>query len=214
MHIQRMYRNSFNQSPPRGRRRLSVGNQDLSYSWRKYPRSRRFTFSRERGLVFSVSGPNPGSAIFDLGPQNSRGFRALKVWLALQEVGRAGYVQTIGTDIALARELFEQVRCWSELQALTQSPSITTFRFVPPDLSHGGDDEESYLNWLNSELLTRLQNSGEAYLSNAIMHEKFALRACIVNFRTSAADIEALSSSREILRPSIENIPRHRSDGG
>jgi aromatic-L-amino-acid decarboxylase len=41
-------------------------------------------------------------------------------------------------------------------------------------------------------LLTRLQNSGEAYISNAVIEGKFLLRACIVNFRTSLADIEAL----------------------
>jgi aromatic-L-amino-acid decarboxylase len=45
---------------------------------------------------------------------------------------------------------------------------------------------------LNTELLTRLQNSGEAYLSNAVIDGKFALRACVVNFRTSLEDIEAL----------------------
>ena len=44
------------------------------------------------------------------------------------------------------------------------------------------------------ELLTRLQNSDEAYLSNAVIDGKFALRACIVNFRTSGKDIEALPS--------------------
>jgi hypothetical protein len=46
---------------------------------------------------------------------------------------------------------------------------------------------------LNLELLTRLQHSGEAYLSNAVIHGKFALRACIVNFRTTSADIAALA---------------------
>jgi hypothetical protein len=50
----------------------------------------------------------------------------------------------------------------------------------------------SYLDELNLELMTRLQASGEAYLSNAMVHGKFAMRACIVNFRTSLADIEAL----------------------
>ncbi|MGC2161766.1 MAG: hypothetical protein WA634_07665, partial [Silvibacterium sp.] len=48
------------------------------------------------------------------------------------------------------------------------------------------------LDQLNRDLLTRLQNSGEAYLSNAVVKGKFLLRACIVNFRTSLADIEAL----------------------
>ena len=129
---------------------------------------------------------------FDLGPQNSRGFRALKVWLALQQAGRDGYVQMISDDIRLAAELFRLIPQYSELQPLTQGLSITTFRFVPPDLASGSDEAENYLNALNNELLTRIQNSGEAYLSNAVVNGKFALRACIVNFRTTQVDIEAL----------------------
>jgi glutamate/tyrosine decarboxylase-like PLP-dependent enzyme len=136
---------------------------------------------------------------FDLGPQNSRGFRALKVWLALQQVGRQGYVQMISEDIRLAAGLFAQLPLFAELEAFTQSLSIATFRFVPRDLVSSAAvaescaaEVESYLDQLNRELLTRLQNSGEAYLSNAIIHGKFALRACIVNFRTSSADLQAL----------------------
>ena len=45
---------------------------------------------------------------------------------------------------------------------------------------------------LNQELLTRVERSGEAFLSNATIDGRFALRACIVNFRTSQADIDAL----------------------
>jgi glutamate/tyrosine decarboxylase-like PLP-dependent enzyme len=129
---------------------------------------------------------------FDLGPQNSRGFRALKVWLALQQIGREGYAGLIGRDVALAAELFAQVGRYPELEALTQSLSIATFRFAPEELRGGGTDAEAYLTRLNSELLTRLQNSGEAYLSNAVVRGKFALRACIVNFRTLSTDVEAL----------------------
>jgi glutamate/tyrosine decarboxylase-like PLP-dependent enzyme len=129
---------------------------------------------------------------FDLGPQNSRGFRALKVWLALQQVGREGYEQTISGDIRLARALFDRIPQFAELEPLTQSLSITTFRFVPTDLDASDPKTAAYLDKLNLELLTRLQASGEAYLSNAVVHGKFALRACIVNFRTSLGDIEAL----------------------
>jgi aromatic-L-amino-acid decarboxylase len=128
----------------------------------------------------------------DYGPQNSRGFRALKIWLALQQVGRKGYEQMLSDDIRLAKELYELVAKQPELQAFTRSLSITTFRYIPSDLKSGSERIEEYLNQLNTELLTRLQNSGEAYLSNAVIHGKFALRACIVNFRTSLADIEAL----------------------
>jgi aromatic-L-amino-acid/L-tryptophan decarboxylase len=128
---------------------------------------------------------------YDLGPQNSRGFRALKVWLALQHVGREGYVRMIAEDIRLSGELFAALPRYPELEALTQSLSIATFRFVPIDLKPGEATAE-YLDQLNRELLTRLQNGGEAYLSNAVIQGKFALRACIVNFRTSASDIHAL----------------------
>jgi glutamate/tyrosine decarboxylase-like PLP-dependent enzyme len=128
---------------------------------------------------------------FDLGPQNSRGFRALKVWLALQQAGREGYVEMIAEDMRLSRELFAEVSHFPELEAMTQSLSIATFRFVPSGLEPG-DAAQAYLDQLNRELLTRLQNDGEAYLSNALIQGKFALRACIVNFRTSLPDVHAL----------------------
>ncbi len=130
----------------------------------------------------------------DIGPQNSRGFRALKVWLALRQVGREGYVRMISDDIRLAQELYRRVADHPALQAFTQSLSITTFRYRPPDLRARSEAIETYLNHLNRELLTRLQNSGEAHVSNAVVNGQFALRACIVNFRTSLADIDALPS--------------------
>jgi aromatic-L-amino-acid/L-tryptophan decarboxylase len=129
---------------------------------------------------------------YDLGLQNSRGFRALKVWLSLQQVGRSGYERMIADDIALSRKLFEGVRRYPELEPITQSLSIATFRFVPANLDRSGAESQAYLDKVNHELLARLQNSGEAYLSNAVIKGKFALRACIVNFRTTVDDIEAL----------------------
>lgn len=53
---------------------------------------------------------------------------------------------------------------------------------------------KSILDKLNRELLTHLQNTGEIYLSNAVVEGKFALRTCIVNFRTSMEDIEEVPS--------------------
>ena len=81
-----------------------------------------------------------------------------------------------------------------EFEPLTQSLSITTFRFVPPDLRPqiGTPAVESYLNRLNQELLTAVEKSGQAFLSNALVGGRFALRACIVNFHTTLGDIEAL----------------------
>src|SRR5256712_1875174 len=126
---------------------------------------------------------------YEYGPQNSRGFRALKVWLAMRQVGREGYVEMIADDIHLAQELYRLVEEHHELQAFTQGLSITTFRYVPPDLTTGSEQVEAYLNQLNAELLIRLQKSGEVALSNAVVGGAFLLRACIVNFRTTLEDI-------------------------
>ena len=130
----------------------------------------------------------------DLGMQNSRGFRALKVWLALRQVGRDGYVKMIGDDIRLAKHLHSLASAHPELEALSCGLSITTLRYVPPELRArvGSADAEEYLNRLNTDILSRIELGGEAFLSNAVVEGKFALRACIVNFRTSFEDIEAI----------------------
>jgi len=129
---------------------------------------------------------------FECGMQNSRGFRALKVWLALRQVGREGYVRMIADDIGLSKALYRIVREHPELEACTQGLSITTFRYVPRGLKAGEPAAEEYLNKLNYELLTRLQRSGETFLTNAVIRGKFVLRACFVNFHSTLADVEAL----------------------
>ena len=128
---------------------------------------------------------------FERGPQNSRGFRALKVWLGLRQAGREGYVRMIREDIALAREMYDAVAATPELEAMTHSLSITTFRYVPADIT-GIEDRETYLNALNQALLERLQRDGDVFVSNAVIDGHVALRACIVNFRTTRADVTAL----------------------
>ena len=130
----------------------------------------------------------------DLGPQNSRGFRALKVWLALQQAGRQGYVRMIGDDIGLSRRLHAAVADHPELEAVTQELSISTFRYVPRDLRDevGTVGAEAYLNELNEALLERIQLSGETFVSHAVIRGRFVLRACIVNMRTGPADVDAV----------------------
>jgi glutamate/tyrosine decarboxylase-like PLP-dependent enzyme len=131
---------------------------------------------------------------FDFGPQNSRGFRALKVWLALRQAGRAGYMRAIGDDMRLARHLYKVLGNHPEFEVFTQNLSITTFRYVPQSLRAGIGTEkvEAHLNRLNQELLNKIDASGETFLSNAIIDGKYALRACIVNFHTTLEDVEAI----------------------
>jgi aromatic-L-amino-acid decarboxylase len=132
----------------------------------------------------------------DSGPQNSRGFRALKVWLALKQVGAAGYRQMIGDDIRLSRVLAEAIGRHAELQLTTQELSITTFRYVPLDLRArvGEETVERQLDAINRQLLDRLQRGGEIFVSNAVVGGRYVLRACIVNFHTTRDDVEAVPS--------------------
>lgn len=141
---------------------------------------------------FEGTGGEPPLNYFEYGPQNSRGFRALKVWLAIQQAGLQGYKEMIADDCTLARELFAEVRKYSDLQPMTYGLSIATFRYIPEDVGQGSESSEKYLNELNEAILKRVQESGEAYLSNAIINGKFVLRACVVNFRTTRKEIRSL----------------------
>ncbi len=145
---------------------------------------------------------DPSTNYLELGPQNSRGFRALKVWLGLRQAGRDGYREMIGDDIRLARELHRRVEAEPRLEAMMCALSISTFRYVPEDLKPGAEAVDTYLNELNEGLLHRLNKSGEIFLSNAIVGDRFALRVCIVNFRTILADIEAVPAI--VLRHGVE----------
>ncbi|HEV8139380.1 MAG TPA: aspartate aminotransferase family protein [Pyrinomonadaceae bacterium] len=131
---------------------------------------------------------------FDYGPQNSRGFRALKVWLALRQVGAEGYRKMIADDICLSQAMAEAVSRQAELELITQDLSITTFRYVPLDLRTNLQEAkvEGYLDTLNREILDRLQAGGETFVSNAVVRGHYLLRACIVNFHTAQADVEAV----------------------
>ncbi len=131
---------------------------------------------------------DPPTNFHEWGPQNSRGFRALKVWTTIQQVGREGYERMIADDITLSMLMHRLADEHEELEPLTQSLSISTFRYVPAGLG-GRSDAAEYLNQLNSTLLARIQADGTAYLSNAVIDGVFALRACIVNFRTTEEDV-------------------------
>jgi glutamate/tyrosine decarboxylase-like PLP-dependent enzyme len=159
----------------------------------RHPGALRETFSYTPPYYrFDGEAEDPRTNYFELGPQNSRGFRALRVWLALRQAGREGYRRTIGEDIRLARALDACVRTEPRLEPWTLGLSIVTFRYVPEDVERGTKGGEEYLNRLNEELLHRLKTSGEVFVSNAVVRGSFLLRACVVNFRTTLADVEAV----------------------
>ena len=138
---------------------------------------------------FDSSADEPSLNYYEYGFQNSRGFRALKVWMALQQAGKNGYIKMINEDIELAQLLFKEARKHEELEAVSQNLSITTIRYIPLNYVREEGLDETYLNTLNEKILNELQQQGEVFLSNAVVEDKYCLRACIVNFRTSKKDI-------------------------
>jgi aromatic-L-amino-acid/L-tryptophan decarboxylase len=141
---------------------------------------------------FETEGDEPPINYYELGPQNTRGFRALKVWLGLRQAGRDGYVRLIGDDCRLAAALHRAAAAHPELEAGTLGLSIATFRYVPRDLDRGAVDADTYLDTLNETLLARLKTGGDLFVTNAVLDNRFWLRACIVNFSTTDADVAAI----------------------
>ena len=122
-----------------------------------------------------------------MGPQLSRSFWALKIMVSLLAYGTRAYSERIAHDVALARYLAELVEEHDELELMAPVElSICCFRYVPA--GYEGDDE--YLDRLNERLMAAVQVDGRVYFSNAVLHDRFVLRCCIVNFRTEAEHLE------------------------
>lgn len=156
---------------------------------------------------YNFSG-SPGSDITNYheeGFQNSRGFRALKVWVTLQQVGKRGYETMIREDIDLAKTLFEEVNRHNDFEAISHQLSIVTFRYITRDIPAGKKPEE-YLNALNKAILNRLQSEGDMFLSNAVVKGKYCLRACIVNFRTDRKDVVRVPEAIARIGNSVQQI--------
>jgi len=124
----------------------------------------------------------------EYGLQQTRGFRALKVWMSLKHHGLSGYAEAIARDIALAEHLARLVDASADLERLAAGLSVVCFRYVPP--AWRGD--AARLDKLNKALLETLQSNGQAFLSSTTFDDTFALRACIVNPRTRPEDLERL----------------------
>lgn len=128
----------------------------------------------------------------EYGFQQTRGFRALKVWMVLQSAGRQGLVQRIRRHNALAQHLASLVDSASDFERLAPvSLSIVCFRYIPQILK--GD--EAGIERTNRALAPLVQSSGETFLTSTMLHGQFALRACILHDATTEEDVEALLAS-------------------
>lgn len=139
-------------------------------------------------------------AFWDYGLELSRRFRALKIWMLLRYYGLRRISAAIAQNNTLAEYFAGCVNRSSDFELLAPVElSICCFRYVPPDkrakLLSADESERSQINAeldrLNERLLNAVQHDGRAYLSNITLCERYALRACIVNFRTTRADVDA-----------------------
>ena len=132
--------------------------------------------------------PIEGFAFFEESLELSRRFRALKLWISLRYHGFAAFRESIRKDLAQARRLAEAIKREPKLDLIAAGElSAVCFRFC-----RTGAKSEDELDEFNSELLARLLKRGRVYLSNATIAGKFCLRACIVNHRTTDADVDAV----------------------
>jgi glutamate/tyrosine decarboxylase-like PLP-dependent enzyme len=151
-------------------------------------RAARAAFSTEAADYIKTHGytDEEAFAFWDYGVELSRRFRALKVWMTLQYYGSRRIAEAISEDIALAAYLGEIVSQADDFELLAPVElSICCFRYVP---DRGMSEAE--LDRLNERIMEMVQKGGRAYLSNATVNGKFALRACVTNFRTTKSDIE------------------------
>jgi glutamate/tyrosine decarboxylase-like PLP-dependent enzyme len=122
-------------------------------------------------------------AFWDYGPELTRPFRALDLWLLIKFAGAERLGQAIEENIACAKYFEELVEGSEDFEMLAPVElSIFCFRYVPKGF--GGD-----LNALNERILVELQRGGSTYLSNATVRGRFALRGCVLNYRTTRADM-------------------------
>jgi aromatic-L-amino-acid/L-tryptophan decarboxylase len=140
-------------------------------------------------------------AFWDYGIELSRRFRALKIWLTLRYFGSRKISEAISEDIALGHYLARQTDEAEDFELLAPVElSICCFRYVPAALrtklrTAAADERtqiETEIDQLNTRIMHAVQRGGEAYLSNATIKGRFALRVCITNFRTTRSDLDTL----------------------
>ena len=118
----------------------------------------------------------------DLGPDLSRGFRALKAWFTIKTYGADALGRAISGTCDLAGYAAGRIEAHPELELLAPVPlNIVCFgyRCADPDA-------------VNAAVAVALQESGVAAPSTARVNGRLAIRAAIVNHRTERRDIDAL----------------------
>jgi aromatic-L-amino-acid decarboxylase len=141
-------------------------------------------------LVHDPDSPVAGPVSFnERGPELSRSFKALKVWMGLKRHGRRGYAAAVEHDVAMARFLADEVKSRPDFELMAEPVlSIVAFRYRP----RNGPQDEDGLARLNRRIVNRLVGKGAFFLAPTLLKGRTAMRTAIVNFRTTEDDLRAL----------------------
>ena len=143
-------------------------------------------------------------ACWDYGPELSRRFRALKVWMLLKGVGLDSLSEAIETNLACARYLESLVQASDDFEMVAPVElSIFCFRHVPAQLRN---ESPEAIDAFNERLLVALRRDGSSYLSNATLAGRFALRGCVLNYRTTLRDMEILLDDLRRVAKSLTTV--------
>jgi aromatic-L-amino-acid/L-tryptophan decarboxylase len=127
---------------------------------------------------------------WDYGPELSRRFRALKVWMLLKGVGLNQLSEAIESNLACARHLESMVQASDDFEMVAPVElSIFCFRHLPMQLRSRPPEA---IDAFNERLLVAVQRDGSSYLANATLGGRFALRGCVLNYRTTLSDMAIL----------------------
>jgi aromatic-L-amino-acid/L-tryptophan decarboxylase len=126
----------------------------------------------------------------EYGLQLSRGFRALKIWLALKSYGVDHHRRLIEQNVAQAHYLAAQIDATPELVRMAPvALQIVCFRYQSKALPLPLQDR------VNEEILLRLQEEGIAVLTSTLLDGRLVLRCSITNHRTRREDLDLLVES-------------------
>ena len=161
------------------------------HKWLNVPYDCGFAFLRDPAPLHATFGFSaaylPGDEL--PGPEASRRARSLAVWTTLRAYGRSGYRAMVERHLDLAQRLAERVDASPVLERLAEVPlNIVCFRFRPP----GAD--ETALDDLNARIGRTLLEDGRVYVGTTRYEGRVAFRPAIVNWRTTAADVELIAA--------------------
>jgi glutamate/tyrosine decarboxylase-like PLP-dependent enzyme len=150
------------------------------------PEAHRLAFAAQADYLARAEGGIAARSerFADRGPQLSRGFRALKIWMGLKAFGADRLGEAMRQNVSQALHLAQCVREHEELELLAPTPlNIVCFRYR--GASRGAD-----LDGLNRSLVIAIQEAGIAVPSGTILGGRYAIRVCINNHRTTRADLD------------------------